>query len=142
MHGLHQTLGDRLEHQALRSGDLPQAGEVFAAQDAEVGVRQDPTLERSLARPDHVRGEVLVAVLGQPRLDPGVDLGLFAGQHEQLLDPMALGRLVEDLEHLVGVVQVRLMGLERAVLAVATAGARQRQREVPAKRDATAHTPG
>ena len=36
----------------LRSGDLAQAGEVFAAQDAEVGVRQDPPLERALARPD------------------------------------------------------------------------------------------
>ena len=121
VHGLHQPLGDRLEHQALRSGDLSQAGEVLAAEDAEVGVRQDAALERALAGPDHVRGEVLVAVLGEPRLDPGVDLGLLAGQHEQLLDPMALGRLVEDLEHLVGVVQVRLVGLERAVLAIALA---------------------
>jgi hypothetical protein len=55
---------------------------------------------------------------------------------------MTLGRLVEDLEHFVGMVQVGLVRLERAVLAVTTARARERQREVPAKRDAAAHTPG
>ena len=55
-------------------------------QHAHVGVRQHPALERALARPGHVRDEVLVAVLGEPRGHLGVDLGLLAGEHEQLLD--------------------------------------------------------
>ena len=52
---------------------------------------------------------------------------------------MAPGRAVEDLQHLVGRVQMRLVGRERAVLAVAAAGSRQRQREVATERDAAAH---
>ena len=59
---LHQALGDRLQHQALRGGHLAQAGQVLAREDAEVGVRQQAALERPLAGPDHVGGEVLVAV--------------------------------------------------------------------------------
>ena len=85
---------------------------------------QQAALERALARPHDVGGEVLVAVLGQARGDARVDLGLLAGQHEQLLD-LALGRAVEDLQHLLRRVQMRLVSGERAVLAVAATRARQ-----------------
>ena len=101
---------------------------------AEVRVRQDAALERPLAGPDDVGGEVLVPVLREPRRDLGVDLGPLAGQHEQLLGVAPLG-LVELPLDLLGRVEVRLMGRERAVLAVALAGPRQRQRVVAAERD-------
>ena len=60
---------DRLEHQPLRGGDLAQAGEVLAAEHAEVRVRQQAALERPLADPDDVGGEVGVAELGELRGD-------------------------------------------------------------------------
>ena len=50
---------DRLEHQPLRGGHLAQTREVPAAQHAEVGVRQQPALQRLLADPHDVRHEVL-----------------------------------------------------------------------------------
>ena len=65
---------DRLEHQALRGGHLAQPGEVVAAEDAEVGVREQPALERALAGPDDVGGEVVVTLGGEPRGDLRVDL--------------------------------------------------------------------
>ena len=43
---------------------------ILAREHAEVGVRQQAPLERALARPHHVGGEVLVAVLAQPRARP------------------------------------------------------------------------
>ena len=138
MDGLHQPLGDGFEHQALRRGHLAQASEVLARQHAEVGVRKQPALERALARPHDVPGEVGVAVLGQPLGDRGVDLGTLAGEHEQLLGAVAHGA-VEDREHLLGGVQVRLVRGERAVLAIAPARPRQRQREVPRERHPAAH---
>ena len=94
VHGLHQALGDRLEHQAHRRVHLAQPLEVVAVEHAEVRVRQQPALERPLARPDHVGGEVLVAVLAQAPRDLGVHLGPLAGQHEQLL-AAAAGGVVE-----------------------------------------------
>ena len=42
-------------------------------------------------------------------------------------------------EHLLGLVQVRLMGRERAVLAVAAASPRERQREIAGEGDAAGH---
>ncbi len=54
----HQVRVHRLEHQALRGGDLAQARQVVAREHAEVGVRKHPALERPLARPGHVGGEV------------------------------------------------------------------------------------
>ena len=54
-----------------------------------------------------------------------VDLGVLAGEDQQLLD-LPLGRTVEDLRDLLRRVQVCLVGRERAVLAVALARARQR----------------
>ena len=139
--GLHQPLGNRFEHQALRSGDLAQPSQVLPRQDAQVGVWQQPALERPLAGPDDVGGEVLVPVVLQPRGDNGVDLRFLAGQHQQLLDAMALDGLIEDPLHLLRRVQVRLVGRERAVLAVAAARPRERQREIAAERDAAAHSP-
>ena len=138
VHGVHQPLGDRLEHQPLRGGDFAQPGEVLAREHAEVGVRQQAPLERAFAGPHDVGGEVLVAVLAQARGHLRVDLGALAGQHQQLLD-LASGRAVEDLEDILGRVQMRLVGGERAVLAVAAAGPRQRQRQVAREGDATAH---
>jgi hypothetical protein len=122
MHRLHQTLGDRLEHQPLGGGHLAQPRQVLPVEYPEVGVRQDPALERALARPGHVRGEVLVAVIAQARGHGDVVFGLLAGEDEQLLDVAARGA-VEDLLDLVWRMQVRLVGREGAVLAVAPAGA-------------------
>ena len=87
-------------------------------------MRQKPPVERALARPDHVRDEVLVTELVQPPCDLRVDLGPLAGENQKLLGSPAHG-LVEPLFHLLGLVQVRAVGRERAVLAVAAAGARQ-----------------
>ena len=136
--GLHQTLRHRLQHQPLRSRHLTQPRQILAGEHTEVRVRQEAPLERPVARPDDVRGEVLVPVLLQPFPHLGVDLGMLAGQHQQLLH-LPLGRAFEDLEHLIGRVQVRLVGRERAVLAVAPARPRQRQRQVAAERDPSAH---
>ncbi len=136
--GLHQPLGDRLEHQPLRGGHLAQPGEVLARQHAEVGVRQDAALERPFARPDDVGGEVLVPVRGEPLANRRIDLRALAGQHQQLLDAPPR-RAVEQPDHLLGRVQVRLVGRERAVLAVAAAGPRQRQRQVAREGDPAAH---
>ena len=141
MDGLHQPLGDRLEHQTLGGGHLAQAPEVLDRQHPEVGVGQDPALQRLLTGPHHVGGEVRKAELDQARRDAGVHLGLLAGEHEQLLDPMLARRAIEDRGDLVGRVQVRLVGRERAVLAVAAACTRERQREIAAEGDPAAHAP-
>ncbi len=86
MHRLHQALGDRLEHQPLRGGHLAQPREILAREHAEVRVRQQAPLERALAHPHDVGGEVRVPVLAQALGDLGVDLGALAGQDQQLLD--------------------------------------------------------
>ncbi len=139
--GLHQPLGDRLEHQSLGGAHLAQPRQVLAREHAEVGVREQAPFQRPLAGPDDVGGEVLVSVGAQALADLGVDLGQLAGQHEQLLDP-APGGAVEHLEHLLGAVEVRPVGGEGAVLAVAAAGPRQREREVAREGDAAAHALG
>jgi hypothetical protein len=141
--GRRSLVGDQvrvhgLEHQPLRGGDLAQPGELLAAQHAEVGVRQQAALERALARPGGVGGEVLEAQLLQPLLDTGVVVGRLAREHEQLLGAMA-ACTVEDALHLVRLVQVRLVRRERAVLAVAAAGPGERQRQVAREGDAAGH---
>ena len=129
---------DRLQHQPLRGGHLAQAGQVLLRQDAEVGVREQPALERPLADPGDVGGEVGVPELGQLRGDARVVVGRLAGQDQQLLDVAARGA-VEDPLDLVGLVQVRLVRRERAVLAVAPARPGERQREVARESDPSAH---
>ncbi len=129
---------DGLEHQALRGGDRAQPREVGAAEDAEVRVRQHAALERPLAGPDDVGGEVLVAERVQPLAYAGVVVGRLAGEHEQLLDAAAGGAVDQPLD-LGRLLQVRLVRRERAVLAVAAASTRQRQRQVAGERDAAAH---
>ncbi len=130
---------DRLEHQALGRGHLAQPGEIAATQHPEVGVRQHPALERLLADPDDVGDEILEAEFLELRADAGVDLGPLAGEYEQLLDRWRLTAPSRMPQHFLGLVQVRLMGRERAVLAVAAARPRQRQREIAGEGDATAH---
>jgi putative hydroxymethylpyrimidine transport system substrate-binding protein len=104
-------------------------------------VRQQTPRQRLFARPDDVAGEVVEAVFAQLGGDPGIDLWTFAGQHQQLLCPMAFGRIVKDPLHLLRSVQMRPVRRERAVLAVATARTRERQRKVAAERDAATHSP-
>ncbi len=130
---------DRLEHQALRGGHLAQPREVVPAEHAKVGVRQQPLLERPLADPHDIGDEVLEAQRPQLCGDAGIDLRALARQHQKLLDPMALDSLVEQRQHLVGLVEMRLMRRERAVLAVAPARPGQRQREIAAERNPTTH---
>ena len=125
---------DRLEHQPLRGRHLAQPGEVLLRDRADVRVRQHAALERALARPRDVRGEVVVPVLREPRRDLGVHLRLLAGEHEQLLRAAAR-RVVEQPLDLVRRVQVGAVRRERAVLAVAPARPRQRQREVAREGD-------
>ena len=129
---------DGLEHQPLRRGDLAQVGEIGAVEHAEVRVREQPALECPLARPHHVGREVVEAELGELGLHPGVVIGRLAGEHQQLLD-VAARRAVDQPLDLVGLVEVRLVGRERAVLAVTAARARERQRQVARERDPAAH---
>jgi hypothetical protein len=119
----------RLEHESLRRVDLAQPGDRLARQDAEVGVGEDAALERALAHPHDIVDEVRETKLGQACLDARMSVRRLAGEHEQFLDPAALG-VVEELEHLVRVVEMWLMGGELAVLAVAAARAGERQRDV------------
>ena len=131
----HEVGVDRLEHQPLGGGDLAQPGELLAAEHAEVGVRQQPALERPLARPRRVGGEVLEAELVQPLQDARMVVGRLAREHQQLLRAV-LARAVEDPLDLVRLVQVRLVRGERAVLAVAAARPGERERQVPGEGDA------
>ena len=128
----------RLEHQPLRGGDLAQPREVVAAERAEVRVRQQPALQRALAAPHDVGDEVLEAERGEALAHAGVVAGVVAGEDEQLLDAAARGAVDQPLD-LVGLVQVRLVRRERAVLAVRDARARQRQRDVAREGDPAAH---
>ena len=125
----HEVGVDRLQHQPLGGGHLPQPAEVLAREDAEVRVRQQATLQALLAGPDDVRGEVLVAPLPQPRGDLGVDLGTLPGEYQQLLR-VAPHRLLQTALDLIRVVDVRAVRREGAVLAVALARPRQRERVV------------
>ncbi len=124
----------RLEHQALRCGHLAQASELLAREHAEVRVGQQAALERSLAGPDDVGDEVAVPVRAQALGDHRVDLRRLAREHEQLLG-VAPHRLFEALLDLVGRVEVRPVGCEGAVLAVAATGARERERVVAREGD-------
>ena len=117
-----QIIAQRLEHQALRSGHLAQPGEVAAREGAEVRVREQATLERPLATPDHVGDEILEAELRELRRERRMVRGIVAGQDQELLD-VAMGGMVEQRQNLVRLVQVRLVGGEGAVLAVRDAGA-------------------
>jgi hypothetical protein len=131
----HQVGIDRLEHQALRRRHLAQPAQVLRGEDAKVRVGQQPPLQCPLAGPDHVGDEVLVAVLAESRRHLGVDLGRLAGEDQQLLRVAPHG-LLEPFLDLVRRVEVGAMGGEGAVLAVAAARARQRQRVVAREGDA------
>ncbi len=136
VHRLHQALRDRLEHQPLRGGHLAQPGQVLArsgrrgscaagARARARARRPRPRRRRSPSWPQDAK----------PRGDLRVDLGPLAGEHEQLLG-VSPHRLVEPALDLVGRVEVRPMGREGAVLAVAAAGPRQRERVVAREGDA------
>ena len=134
---------DRLEHQPLGRRDLAQPGQIRAH-------RARPRFvcgssPRSSARSHtHTTYEVKSSCPYSARAPrhPRVHLGLLAGEHQQLLHVMARHRPIEQLQDLLGRVQMRLVRRERAVLAVAAACPRQRQREVPAERDTAAHARG
>ncbi len=119
---VHQPLGNGLQHQPLGGRHLPQTSEILTAEHTEIRVGKHPSLQRPLAGPDDVGGEVGVAPLGQPRRHDGVDLGPLAGEDEQLLG-VAFERLVQQRLDLLGRVDVRLVRRKGAVLAVALAGA-------------------
>ena len=118
-----QVVAQRLEHHPLRRGDLAQASEVGARERAEVRVGEDAALEGALAAPHHVGDEVLEPEPREPLAHAGVVAGVVAREYEQLLDP-APRRAREQLLDLVGLVQVRPVRRERAVLAMGDAGAR------------------
>src|SRR5207248_8946834 len=92
-------------------------------------------LQRPLACPGDVGGEVGVSPGPKALGDDRIDLRAFAGEHEELLG-MAANRIVEPALHLVRAVEVRAVGGEGAVLAVAAAGSRQGQRVVAREGDA------
>jgi hypothetical protein len=136
-----EVRAQRLDHQSLTGGHLAQTGEVVAAERAEVRVREQPALERPLAAPRDVGDEVVEAQLREPLPHAGVVGGIVACEDEELLDVAPHGAVEQPLD-LVGRVQVRLMGGERAVLAVRDARARERQRDVARERDPAAHLSG
>ena len=136
---VHDEVGaQRLQHQALAGRHLAQPRQVVAAQRPEVGVRQQPALERALAAPGDVGDEVREPERGEPVAHACVMARLVAGQHQQLLDVAPRGAVEQPLD-LLGLVQVRAVRRERAVLAMRHAGARQRQRDVARERDPAAH---
>ena len=97
-----------------------------------------PAPESALAGPGHVAGEVRVAPPGEHLGDARVDLRALPGQNEELLGVPA-HRLLYLAVDLVGFVKVGLVGLEGAVLAVALARPRERERVVARKGDPAAH---
>jgi hypothetical protein len=77
-----------------------------------------------------------MAVIPQALRHVGVDLGSLTCQDEQFLAPVS-GGVVEHSLDFVRSMQMRLVCRERAVLAVALTGARQREREVARESDAS-----
>jgi hypothetical protein len=124
----------RLKHQALRGGHLPEAEKVLAGQHPEIGMREHAPLDRALARPDHIRGEVLMSPVPESLGDDRVDLGPLPGEDQELF-AVPPDRLIEPALDLTGVVDVRLVCREGAVLAVALARSRQRKGVVARERD-------
>ena len=82
-----------------------------------------------LAGPDDVRGEVLVTPLPKALGHLGIDLRALTGEHQELLR-VAAHRLVQAALHLIRIVDVRPVRREGAVLAVALARPRERERVV------------
>ena len=123
---------DRLEHQPLRRGHLAQPREVLARQHAEVRVRQQPALQRALAGPDHVGVKSSCPNSRSRSRDLGLTSGFSPVSTSSSLTAAPRGVVEQPLD-LVGRVQVRLVRGERAVLAVALARPRQREREVAEK---------
>ena len=127
---------DRLEHQPLGGGHLPQPREVLRSEHAEVGVGQQAALERPLAYPDDIGGEVGEARAQRSRsATPGLTSGRSPVSTSSSLTRWREAARSRISQHLLGRVQMRPVGGECAVLAVAAARPRQRQREVPAERD-------
>ena len=122
MHRLHETFGDRFQHQPLRRGDSSQAAQVLAAQHSEIGVREQAALQGALSDPFDVAGEVLEAMLRQAGRHLLVVLRPLAGEDQELLGPVAARCPVKEPLDLLRRVQVRLVGGEGAVLAVAATG--------------------
>jgi len=52
--GVHQALGDGLQHQALRGGYLSKAGKVGVVEHTDVGVRKQSALQGAFAGPDDI----------------------------------------------------------------------------------------
>jgi hypothetical protein len=125
-------------HQPLRRGHLAQPRQVGGGERAEVGVREQPALERALAAPDDVGDEVAEAQLRQPLAHARMMRRVVAREHQQLLDVAPHGAVQQPLD-LARLVQVRPVRRERAVLAVRHAGPRQGERDVARERDTAAH---
>ena len=109
------------------------------AEHAEVRVRQQPALQRPLARPHDVGDEVLVArarAAARARRDDRPGASPVSTSSSLTRRRAAPSSSALDL---VGLVQVRPVRRERAVLAVAPARPRQRQRHVAREGDAAAH---
>ena len=101
-------------------------------------MRQQPALQRALAAPDARRRRSRRTRARRAARGPRGGGRVVAGEHQQLLHAAARGVVEQGLD-LVGRVQVRLMRRERAVLAVADARPRERQRDVAGERDPAAH---
>ena len=140
---MHDEVGvDRLEHQPLRRRHLAQPRQLRRAM-------QTPTfvcgsIPRSSARSQAQAtydDEVVVPVLGAAaRATSGFTSGFSPVSTSSSFTPRR-GGVVEHPLDLVRRVEVRPVCRERAVLAVALARPRQRQREVPRKGD-PAHLAG
>ena len=130
-----RSAAHRLEHQPLRGRHLAQPREVLARERAEVRVRQQPARERLLADPHHVADEVLEPQLGAAReRTPGCAPGSSPVRTSSSLT-LRCDACSSSGAHLVGLVQVRPVRRERAVLAMRDARPRKRQRHVAREAD-------
>jgi hypothetical protein len=130
-----QVAAQRLEHQPLRGGHLAQPRELLARERAEVGVRQQAALRAP-------RGSTRRRSRRSPRsrAPPGARAPRGDGPGSspvRISSSLTLRRAAwsSSAAHLVGLVQVGLVGREGAVLAVRDARARQRQRQVAREGD-------
>ncbi|CAB5028736.1 unannotated protein [freshwater metagenome] len=118
----NQIIACRFEHQTLRCGDGAEPDQVVARDYAKVGVRQQPALKRPLTGPYDVGREIRVAKLRELLGNALDSLRPLSSQDQQLLR-VAPDRLFDEAIDLVRGVQMGLMRLEGAVLAVALAAA-------------------
>ena len=131
--------GDRLEHQPLRGGDLAQAREVVARPGRRGSCAAAGRAPAPARRPRRRRRRSpSKPQLGEPLAHARVIVGRSPVRTSSSLTRRRAASSSSAVD-LVGLVQVRAVRRERAVLAEAPARPRERQRDVAREGDAAAH---